>query len=421
MTTTWINKTIDFGDKIIFVGGDSTITSLNALTISTTGSTKDITVNATGDIALNPAGADITIAGVSGGAAKLTIAGTSLSIYGGDTTGDDLSLIANSVDTGDKIDILGTGDMTLATGTGKIILDAKTDIDIDPEGADINLLGAGAGKITTAATSISIYGGDTTGDDLFLYPNTADVATEYIKINGGTSIDILSTTKINLDGAVDISGSVTFDGSGGTASVSGLLMGIGTDGSEATTAVADAKFMEFRCESTATSGDNRLQYLKYLLSSTGGGECLRAQTMVEATIATAHGGHIGLTIGSDAGDKITGLGAGVRSTLMVADKAVAAGGTYWGGMTEIYMEGTTSDLSAVTNYAIHAIEANGDTTGVATVLNAMAFKGSTGTGKMIYDYDSTAATESNGSIRILVDEGSGYVAKYIRYWDAQNS
>lgn len=145
MGTTWVNKTVDFGDKIIFVGGDSTISSLNKLTVETTGSTKSIILNATGDIELNPTGADITIAGVSGGAGKLTIGGTSLTVYGGDTT----------------------------------------------------------------------------GDDLILYPNTVDTATEYIKLLGAASIDILSTTKINLDGAVDISGDVTLD----TAGTTGITLG----------------------------------------------------------------------------------------------------------------------------------------------------------------------------------------------------
>ncbi|MCK4518320.1 hypothetical protein KAT92_06090 [Candidatus Babeliales bacterium] len=207
----------------------------------------------------------------------------------------------------------------------------------------------------------------------------------------------------------------------GAVSVSGLLFGRGTTADPAESSTPDAKFVELRCKSTAISGDNRLMYLRYELAGVGGGECLRAQTMIEAAVGTAHGGHVGLTIGATAGDKITGLGVGMRSTLMIGDKAVEAGGTYFGGMTEIYMEGSSSDLAAVNAYAIHSLEAAGNATGLATVLNALAIKGGQGTGKMIYNNNSTGAAESNGSVRILVDEGSGYVARFLRYWDAENS
>lgn len=218
-----------------------------------------------------------------------------------------------------------------------------------------------------------------------------------------------------------ITGKITAFKSGGASSASGLIIGTGTSASPATTAVADDKFMEFRCESTATTGDNRLAYLRYELSGTGGGECLRAFTKLSATVGTAHGAHLTLDLNTGADDKVTGLGVGMRGQLLVGNVAVPANGTYFGTQSEIYMAGSTSTLAAVTTYAIAAFVASGDATGVATVLNAMAFQGSAGTGKMIYNNNSTGAAESNGSIRILVDEGSGYVARYIRYWDAENS
>ena len=78
-----------------------------------------------------------------------------------------------------------------------------------------------------------------------------------------------------------------------------------------------------------------------------------------------------------------------------------------------------------TDHAILEIRAAGNATGADLCLNAMSFT-STGTnsgssGYMIYNHDSTGAAESNGSIRILVDEGSGKVARYIRYWDGENN
>lgn len=122
-------------------------------------------------------------------------------------------------------EIIDEGPLTIqTTGTTKdITLDATGDINLDPAGADITIGGVtgGAAKLTIGGTSLAVYGGDTTGDDLELYPNTADTATEYIKLLGAASVDILSTTKINLDGPVDISGDVTLD----TAGTTGILLG----------------------------------------------------------------------------------------------------------------------------------------------------------------------------------------------------
>ena len=182
---------------------------------------------------------------ISIGAADLVPTATSLTIYGGDSASDDLFLVANTSDTGDSVDIVGGGDLTLATGTGKIILAPTTDIDLNPTGNDIHLLGSAAGKLTLAATSVTLYGGDSASDDLILNANTSD--SELINIQGGGSINIVGpngikldgtitldddgtiadssnvttitqntitiagATKINLDGPVDITGAATFD------------------------------------------------------------------------------------------------------------------------------------------------------------------------------------------------------------------
>lgn len=107
-----------------------------------------------------------------------------------------------------KLTAVGSSDsIELETGDGKIILDAKTDIDIDPEGNDINLLGDGAGKITMAATGMTMVGGDTTGDYLTLQGNSAD-ATEYITITGASDVTIVGTS-IVLDGPLTLDDDAT--------------------------------------------------------------------------------------------------------------------------------------------------------------------------------------------------------------------
>jgi len=162
-------------------------------------------------------------------------------------------------------------------------------------------------------------------------------------------------------------------------SVSGLLLGGGTSASPDVTSVADGKFIEFRCKSIAASGDNRLLYMRYELNgndgqaSSGGGECLRALTVLTAENGTAHGGHVGMFISSTG--YITGLGAGARSTLQIDNSAVPAGGTYYGHLAEIFSDGTSSSIAAVTKHAVFGIAASGNATGAATVLNALSFDG----------------------------------------------
>ena len=51
----------------------------------------------------------------------------------------------------------------------------------------------------------------------------------------------------------------------GADSASGLLAGVGTSADPATSSTANDKFLEFRCKSSATSGDNRLIYMRYEL------------------------------------------------------------------------------------------------------------------------------------------------------------
>ncbi len=132
------------------------------------------------------------------------------------------------------------------------------------------------------------------------------------------------------------------------------MLGGGTDASPLTTATADVKFVEFRCASTAASGDNRLAYLRYQLTGGGGGECLRGSTVVKSNVGTAHGAHFGIEFLATAGaSECSGLGVGLRGTLMIPDVASwAPAGTYAAGMFEIFSEGTASDPAGMTELSV---------------------------------------------------------------------
>jgi len=265
------------------------------------------------------------------------------------------------------------------------------------------------GNSSGVATAI-----DASGDTKILIGNATTLASFALSVDA-TMTNAGVVTVVGATGAFAAGGIVALNAGAGTAAANAVLMGIGTEGDPSTTATADDKFIELRCETTATSGDNRLLYMQYIINGTTGGECLRARTYLTAAGTTAHGGHISLEY---AAGSISGLGVGMRGQLMLDDAAQTTG-TLFGTQSEIYMSGTSSDLPS--SHAIASFVAAGNATGVANVLNAQAFAGSAGSGKMVYNNDSTSATESNGSIRILVDEGSGYAVRHLRYWDSENS
>ena len=152
---------------------------------------------------------------------------------------------------------------------------------------------------------------------------------------------------------------------GGASSVNALLFGIGTSASPATTSTADKVFMEFRCETTATSGDNRLLYMRYAINGAGAsGECLRAFSKITAAASTVRGAHISLDIGT--GGSASGLGIGVDSQLLVLNAALT-GGTYAALNSEIYSAGSSTDVSGVTEISLIRLSLGGDTTGAANV------------------------------------------------------
>ena len=110
---------------------------------------------------------------------------------------------------------------------------------------------------------------------------------------------------------------------GGAAAASGLLLGVGTNASPATSATADHKLVEIRAKSLAASGDNRLGYFRYEIGAAGGGECLRAMTALTAASGTVRGGHVSLVPSGDGA--VSGLGTAWSATLHFGTAAFVTG------------------------------------------------------------------------------------------------
>jgi hypothetical protein len=189
----------------------------------------------------------------------------------------------------------------------------------------------------------------------------------------------------------------------------------GESGSPVSAPTANIKWLEYRARSTATSGDNRLAYLRFDLDGAGAsGECLRAFTDLGAALATARGAHISLQA-SNTG-YITGLGAGLDAQLFLADAALPAGGTYCVVNTEIYSNGTTSTPAAVTTLAFQRFVNGGDATG-ATAVDAKAFlfdlSGfSSGAASLWYDHQGSAPANIEEWLKVKTPAGTRWLPLY---------
>jgi len=173
---------------------------------------------------------------------------------------------------------------------------------------------------------------------------------------------------------------------------------------EATTATADIKMIHAIFTSSAVTGTARAIYSFLTLSgvTAGGGESIRGRTAVTAALGGGvHGGHFGLEIGT--GGSITGLGVGCRATFMIPNSAMA-GGTVCGGMSELFAEGLSSDISGTTVHSIHRFALSGNSTGRATATNVFEFVDLT-TGTAATDMiktDQHAATATDG-LRVIIN------------------
>lgn len=214
------------------------------------------------------------------------------------------------------------GTVTAALGIGYLFT-AGTGTSSGAGGEFTILAGAGGSSSGTGGavniTSGAGTNGDANGGDITLTAGIAD--------GSGVGGTIVAASLIELMAQ-----------SGDTAA-NALLMGIGTSGDPATTSVAGKSFMEFRTQSTATSGDNRSLYLRHELNGTGGGETIRAFTKVTAIVGTARGAHI--SIDTSTAGQVTGLGVGVDAQILMPGEA-GTGGTWAAVNAEIFTVASTT-------------------------------------------------------------------------------
>lgn len=166
----------------------------------------------------------------------------------------------------------------------------------------------------------------------------------------------------------------------GLKSHAGLILGGGISADPVLSAVAGQKMASFYTKSTSTTSSEGLYWRHYLAGAGQSGEALRAFATVEAVAAAnARGAHISLSFSAYATSYITGEGRGVKATLHIPDGAMHAAGTYSALQGEIYLDGTSSDPSAVTEMSILDLTvAGGDATARGKVKNAISFHVPTG-------------------------------------------
>jgi len=422
-------------DEVIHFGDDGDcqlgyVTGTDTATLNATSATLALTTTTTGNIDITAAD-DINIAA----------AGSDLDLDAATLTAD-FTGVASIDAVGNSSLTIDTGNLNIATTTtGSIELDGVDGVNIESSagvlrmGADniaqavaIGTAGARAISIGSAAAASFLLdagiGGididcDTTFDLLaggaFSIDGTgaSNVTAEAgnLTLSTGTSGDLIFTS---ASGEITANDLIKLNAAGGADSANGLLMGVGTSGTPATTAVAGKNMMEFRVETTATSDDFRGFRLDADFNGIGvSGDAIRGRGLVTAagTAGTVDGGAFTLEYN---GGSVAGMGTGLRGNLVVSDAAVS-GGTVYGTLAEIYSLGASTDLSGATQHAILGVESNGNGTGADTVLNAISFAGNTdGSGYMIYTHGH-AEGNAAGSVRVLING----VAKFIKFWDAE--
>jgi len=205
---------------------------------------------------------------------------------------------------------------------------------------------------------------------------------------------------VKWGGAWDVK--LRFSARGGAASASGLLMGVGTSASPATTSVAGSIFAEFRTQSTATSGDSRSFYLRHNIAGIGGGgEALRAFAKVTVAAATVRGAHISLDLA--AAGSVSGFGAAVDAQIMLGAAA------YNDDITALNLEVYANAGATITGRTslIRAV-IQGDGTAVADVETNAFFldlSGVSAGSAGFIDTDVTALT-GYGSMKVRCPDGT---------------
>jgi len=278
-----------------------------------------------------------------------------------------------------------------------------------------------SGKLTcydlTVDNDLTISGDLTFGDaatDTLTVTGKLDANGDVDLGSGSNTVNIGSGSgdTVNIKESVVLSGKLDFSGISGHASSSGLLMGVGTSANPATTSTANANFVEFRVQHTATSGDNRGIYIRTDFNGAGGGgDGIRSNTVLTAAAGTVHGIHG--SISYNTGGSVTGLGVGIRAGLLAADAAMS-GGTHAALMTELWANGSSTDVSGVTRMSLMRAVVDGDNTGAGNIDDNAFFiefggKMAAGSGNII-DTDITTHTAYGGLRVYIPGVGTKYIA-----------
>lgn len=151
-----------------------------------------------------------------------------------DITGD-LTVDGNFTFGDAAVDILDVNGYLTFTGTPttaiSITATSTTAISIAGTNTNAILFGTSNGKIIDAAASISIYGGNTTGDDLVLYANSTDseaisiLGAGIITITGPNGVKIDASTKLDVNGMLDVADSLAGGASNGNIILKTLQAG----------------------------------------------------------------------------------------------------------------------------------------------------------------------------------------------------
>ena len=233
------------------------------------------------------------------------------------------------------------------------------------------------------------------------------------------TIDKACTTGVSITGAtgigINIGGTPTqgikLGNCGGASSASGLLMGIGTSASPATTSVAAANFVEIRCQTKATSGGGRGIYVRYDIAADGSstGEAIRGLLMVSKAVGSFTGVSGGVEFHNTEG-AISGSATGGSFTMLINAAGQSGGGLY-GASVIMHMGGTGGPP---TNHAPLEVRVAGNATGAAKVLNAISFAvpdcADAGGGEMISP--GTSMGTVTGTIRVLINGAARFIPYY---------
>ena len=231
---------------------------------------------------------------------------------------------------------------------------------------------------------------------------------------GGKGDTQMSTYVLRQNQRIDFT-NIKFD----DTKTDGLIFQGGTETVPLVADVAGSKFLSFYCDNGATSGDNRLMYLRLFLTGGAGGEAARIYTNVDANCATAHGAHISLDFAATAGgSECSGLGVANRCTLHIPNVASwAPTGTYAAIQAEIYSDGTNSDPAGMTELSFIRFANSGGSgkADVDTDAYLFSLQGFTETEGSVVNIDVPGSLAA--SLKILIGSTPYYIGLYSSHSD----